>query len=64
MKSSSRKSKPDKTGGTVGVFMGQSMIQAIEEWLAKSPERTRSIFLRDAAREKLRGEGIKIKEDQ
>jgi len=44
--------------------MEPAMIQAIEEWLAKGSERTRSIFLRDAAREKLRAEGIELNEDQ
>ena len=44
--------------------MKKELVQAINDWVDSGPERSLSVFLRSAAREKLRRDGVDIYEDQ
>jgi metal-responsive CopG/Arc/MetJ family transcriptional regulator len=42
----------------LGGFVPAPLATAVDTWVDKDPERDRSVFLRQAAREKLQREGI------
>lgn len=51
-----------KTGRLLGGYMPASIVQAIDTWVGADPERDKSKFLRQAAREKLQRDGIAFDE--
>jgi hypothetical protein len=60
----SRKIKPTsrRTGILLGGYVPKGLAFAIDQWIDMAPERDKSTFIRDAAREKLRRDGIKFSE--
>lgn len=42
----------------LGGYVPHPIVEAIHEWIAQDPERDVSTFVRQAAREKLRRDGI------
>jgi hypothetical protein len=52
--------KPKKSRRIMlGVMAPKEVVAAIESWASAGPERTKSVFVRDAIREKLNRDGIK-----
>lgn len=51
-----------KTGKLLGGWVPEVVDQAVNEWIQKHPERDRSTFVREAARELLRKDGIPFSE--
>lgn len=51
-----------KTGKLLGAYVPRPVVEAIGEWILLGPERDQSTFIREAAREKLRRDGIEFKE--
>jgi hypothetical protein len=51
-------------GKLVGGFVPKGVAQGILTWISQGEERDQSTFLREAAREKLRREGIPFDEKQ
>ena len=49
-----------RTGKFFGGFVPRGMADAILHWTQLAPERDQSTFIREAAREKLRREGIEF----
>ncbi len=47
----------------LGAYVPLGLFEGIQEWVAMNEERSTSTFIREAAREKLRRDGIKIKMD-
>ena len=52
-----------KTGRLLGFWVPRPVVDGITLWVGKSPERDISMFMREAAREKLRRDGVKFNED-
>jgi DNA-binding protein Fis len=48
----------------MAAYMPQPIVKAVLTWTEANPERTASMFLRDAVREKLRRDGILLKESK
>ncbi len=48
----------------LGAYVPVSIFEGILQWVSMNEERSTSAFIREAAREKLRRDGIKIKRDQ
>jgi hypothetical protein len=46
----------------LGAYVPIPVLRAVEQWVAANPERTLSTFVRSAAREKLRNDGIPFNE--
>ena len=42
------------------LFLAAPLLAAVRVWVRRSPERTVSTFIREASREKLRRDGIKL----
>ena len=51
-------------GELLGGYVPSGILQGIEEWITKAPERDKSTFIREAAREKLRREKIEFSEQK
>lgn len=51
-----------KNGRLLGGYMPASLANAIDVWVSADPERDKSKFLRQAAREKLQRDGITFDE--
>jgi phosphopantothenoylcysteine synthetase/decarboxylase len=47
-----------KTGKLLGAYVPAPVVDAICVWVEQAPERDKSTFIREAAREKLRRDGI------
>ena len=63
MKSSKKmKSRIVKDGRFLGGFVSKPLSDAVQRWVQSDPERDRSLFLRQAAREKLQRDGITFDE--
>ena len=58
------KRKRKRQGRMVGVHMPKGIIEAVCAWVGADPERSISMFIRSAVREKISKEGIKVHEDQ
>ena len=56
------KNNISRNGVLLGGFVPRGMAHAIEIWISKLPERDKSTFIREAAREKLRRDGIEFSE--
>ena len=54
--------KPTRNKKMMGVNMPPDVWLAVRKWVASAPERTISMFVREAVREKLRREHIPLKE--
>ena len=52
-----------KTGRLLGVWVPKPVVEGITTWIGKAPERDISMFMREAAREKLRRDGVEFSED-
>jgi len=52
-----------RTGKFVGVWVPAAVVNAIEQWQSQGNERNSSNFLREAAREKLKRDGIAFNEN-
>jgi len=48
----------------LGAYVPMPVLKAVEQWVAENPERTLSNFVRSAAREKLRNDGIPFNEQE
>ena len=48
----------------LAAYVPKAVFEAVGTWVGMGPERTYALFLREAAREKLRREGVKFSEDQ
>ena len=48
----------------LGAYVPVPVLTAVEKWVKANPERTLSSFVRDAAREKLRHDGIPFNEEE
>ena len=53
-----------KTGRLLGVWVPRAVVDGISVWVGSQPERDISTFMREAAREKLRRDGIEFNENQ
>jgi len=62
MKSGARKQVDGHTGKLLGAYVPRSFLKAIAKWVAGHPERDKSVFLREAVREKLLRDGIPFSE--
>ncbi len=62
MSRKSTKRNLSRAGILLGGYVPKPLAGAIEEWVSARPERDKSTFLREAAREKLRNEGIVFNE--
>jgi len=51
-----------RSGKLLGAYVPQPVVTAIAEWVSQTPERDISTFVREAAREKLRRDGIPFNE--
>jgi len=51
-----------RTGKLLGGFIPATVAAGIEQWVQQNPERDKSTFIREAAREKLRRDGIPFHE--
>ncbi len=49
-------------GKILGGYVPAPVLQAVDVWIGRGTERTKSTFLRDAAREKLQRDGVPIAE--
>ena len=58
-----KRNKQSRETELVGARLPLPLLLAMDEWVAANPERTRSIFIRDAVREKLQ-RARKGKKDQ
>jgi hypothetical protein len=58
------KQQVTKTGKLLGAYVPAPVVDAICLWVAQAPERDKSTFIREAAREKLRRDGISFVESQ
>jgi hypothetical protein len=56
------KRRISRTGKLLGGYVPASVVQGIQVWVEKAPERDVSTFLREASREKLRRENIPFSE--
>jgi hypothetical protein len=46
----------------LGGYVRKGLLEGVEEWISRDPERDKSLFLREAVRKKLRDEGIPFTE--
>lgn len=51
-----------RNGVQIGGWFPAELVEAVDKWVSSHPERDRSIFLRESAREKLAKEGIAMNE--
>ncbi len=51
-----------RTGRLLGAYVPVPVVQGISEWVSRDPERDFSRFIREAAREKLRRDGVEFDE--
>ena len=49
-------------GKLLGGYVPLSIVEAVGQWVEQHPERSRSLFIREASREKLQRDGIKFRE--
>jgi hypothetical protein len=56
--------QPTRKRLLIGAHVDQLLFRAVLTWKSASPERTASMFLRDAVREKLRRDGVLIHESK
>ena len=61
---SSMKNQVTRTGKLVGGYFPAHVVAGIQTWIKKGDERDISTFIREAAREKLRRDGIKFQEQE
>jgi len=52
-----------RNGKLLGGFVPMPIVDGIRIWIGRSPERDISTFIREAAREKLRRDGISFNEN-
>jgi len=52
-----------RRGRLLGGYIPTAVVDGIKTWIDRGPERDISTFLREAAREKLRRDGIQFTED-
>jgi hypothetical protein len=55
---------PVRKGKLLGGYVPAAVARAVGDWVSRAPERDLSTFVREAAREKLRNEGIPFNEKQ
>ena len=51
-----------RRGKLLGGYVPKPVVDGIQQWIARAPERDISTFIREAAREKLRRDGIDFTE--
>ena len=51
-----------RKGKLLGGYVPAAVVEAVETWVSRNPERDLSTFVREAAREKLNREGIPFNE--
>jgi len=56
------KNQITRSGKLLGGYVPAPVVDGIQTWIARGEERDVSTFLREAAREKLRREGISFQE--
>jgi len=56
------KKKTPRKSRLLGAYVPLPVLRAVESWVAENPERTLSTFVRSAAREKLKADGIPFNE--
>lgn len=56
------KNHVSRTGRLLGAWVPMAVVDGVRSWIAMHPERDFSSFLREAAREKLRRDGIQFTE--
>ena len=61
-KMSTAKKMKAKSRNFLGGYVPAPLAQAVDQWVGGDPERDRSVFLRQAAREKLQRDGIQFDE--
>jgi hypothetical protein len=53
-----------RKGKLLGGYVPYPVVTAVQSWVSQNPERDVSTFIREAAREKLRREGITFNETE
>ena len=53
-----------RTGKLLGGYVPAPVVEGINQWISKGDERDISTFIREAAREKLRRDGINFQEQE